>query len=190
MGEAHGKSARGRKGPGSYPRRLSPEAVAEIKALYRGGATARALAERFGGSERRLYRHLGAAGCLRKQQPEAACALDAAEVAGAVRGTRGCAADAACRGLGAEASLGEAARAAAATAINMLREAEPARAYAYARLAGTLERLARGAAGDGARGGERGGERDADGMERGRRAALDFLRREAVEPAREGGAVE
>lgn len=96
--------------------------------------------------------------------------MDAATLGDRVRETKGCAADAPIRALGAGASLGEAARASAETAILMLKEAQPTRAYTYARLAGTLERLARGAAGDGS----------LDGTERGRQAALDFLRREGV----------
>jgi hypothetical protein len=159
-------------------RRRPPSEWAEIRALYRGGATAKALAERFGGAERTIYTHLRESGCLRKDQPVEACALDAHEVAEAVRAGRGCEAEAPVRALRADASLGDAARAAAETAILMLRDVQPGRAYAFARLAGTLERLARGAVGDGG-----GSGRDDGGMERGRRAALDFLRREARAPS-------
>ena len=153
-------------------RRRPPGEWAVIRALYQGGATAKALALRFGGTERTLYAHLREHGCLRKTQPPQTCALDEAALGEAVRAVRGCEADAPVRALAEGASLAEAARAAAETAIAMLREAQPTRSYTYARLAGTLERLARGAAGtDGS---------DPDGTERGRQAALDFLRREAL----------
>ena len=160
------------------PYRRRPEAEwAEIRALYAGGATAKALALRFGGTERAIYTHLSEQGGLRKDQPTVACDLSSDAVADAVREGRGCAADAPCRALSPGASLGEAARAAATTAIAMLRDAQPGRSYTYARLAGTLERLARGSAGSGAGGTD---ADDPEGQERGRRAALDFLRREAV----------
>lgn len=149
----------------------SPEDWAEIRALYRAGMTVTALVARFGGSDSGIRTHLRRKGCLRKDQAEATCPMDAATLGDQVRETKGCAAEAPIRALAAGASLGEAARASAETAILMLREAEPARAYTYARLAGTLERLARGAAGDGL---------GVDGTERGRQAALDFLRREGV----------
>lgn len=155
------------------PYRRRPESEwAEIRAMYVAGATARALAERFGGTERTIYTHVSEHGCLRRDQATEACALDEAAVRDAVREGRGCEADAPVRALAEGASLGEAARAAATTAIAMLREAQPTRSYTYARLAGTLERLARGAVGAGERG-------DPDGTLRGARAALDFLRREA-----------
>ncbi|WP_168045431.1 hypothetical protein [Brevundimonas alba] len=166
-----GTGGEGRLAGRPYCRR-SQEEWAEIRALYRAGATAKSLAERFGGTERTLYTHVSKHGCLRKDQPVVACALDEGAVHEAVRAGRGCAADAPVRALAEGASLGEAARAAAETAILMLREAQPARSYTYARLAGQLERLARGSAGtDGS---------DPDGTERGRQAALDFLRREAL----------
>ena len=148
----------------------SPEEWAEIRALYRAGMTTPALVAQFGGNESTIRTHLRKRKCLRKDQVEATCPLDAETLGDRVRETKGCEADAPVRALAAEASLADAARAAAETAIRMLREAEPARAYTYARLAGTLERLARGAAGDAA----------LNGAERGRLAALDFLRREGV----------
>ena len=153
------------------PYRRRPQAEwARIRALYARGETARALAERFGGTERTIFTHLRAHGMLRRDQTVETCALDAARLDLEVRDGRGCAAEAPIRALGAGASLGEAAKASAQTAILMLTDAQPTRAYTYARLAGTLERLARGAAGDG----------PVDGTERGRQAALDFLRREGV----------
>ena len=155
-----------------YRRRPQGEWAA-IREMYRAGATAKALALRFGGTERAIYSHVSKHGCLRRDQPTEACALDDAAVREAVREVRGCEADAAVRALAEGASLAEAARAAATTAIAMLREAQPTRSYTYARLAGQLERLARGAVGAGESG-------DADGTGRGARAALDFLRREAV----------
>ena len=165
--EARAARAKMARGPRRY---RSPEEWAEIRALYRGGATVRSLVERFGGSDSGIRTHLRRKGGLRKDQAEATCALDAGTLGDRVRGMKGCEANAPVRALGAGASLGEAARAAAETAIRMLREAEPTQAYTYARLAGTLEKLARGTAGDGS----------LDGTERGRQAALDFLRREGV----------
>mgnify|MGYP000675106687 CR=1 FL=1 len=150
----------------------------ELRRLYQAGATAKALVKQYGGTERTLYTRARRDGWLRKDDraPETGLTpvqADAAvralgldmTVPGAVPGP-----DAACRELAADASLGEAARAAAATAIAMLRDGHTASAYAHARLAGTFERLARGAVGDG------GG----DPTEPGRMAALDFLRREAL----------
>lgn len=156
------------------PYRRRPESEwAVIRELYRAGATAKALALRFGGTERSIYTHVSKHGCLRRDQATGTCGLDDEAVREAVRSVRGCEADAPVRALAAGASLGEAARAAAETAIAMLREAQPTRSYTYARLAGQLERLARGAAGAG-------DGSDPDGTERGRQAALDFLRREAL----------
>lgn len=156
------------------PYRRRPESEwAVIRELYLAGATAKALALRFGGTERTIYTHLRKHDCLRKDQPAETCDLDDAALREAVREVRGCEADAPVRALPEGASLGEAARAAATTAIAMLRDAQPTRSYTYARLAGQLERLARGTVGGGDGG-------DADGTERGRQAALDFLRREAL----------
>ena len=155
------------------PYRRRPQSEwAVIRVMFAEGSTAKALAARFGGSERTIYAHMAKHGLRRRDQPTEACTLDAETVRDEVRAARGCAADAAVRALPEGASLGEAARAAATTAIAMLRDTNPARSYTYARLAGTLERLARGAVGDGERGG--------DGTLRGAAAALDFLRREAV----------
>ncbi|GAA0640452.1 hypothetical protein [Brevundimonas lenta] len=152
-----------------------------IERLYRAGATAKALAKEYGGTERTIYARARVHGWLRKDAQPLAPPLTELEADAAAReaGLEARAdglppADAPVRMLAAGASLGDAARAAAETAIRMLRDGQPARSYTYARLAGTLERLARGpslgAAGDG------GG---ADGTERGRLAALDFLRGEA-----------
>ena len=167
-------------------RRRSHAEWDEIRRLYQAGATAKALTKEYGGTERTLYSRARRDGWLRKDDawpvrgPARAAAADAGltpvEADAAVR--RLGADDAApgpvmaCRELAADASLGDAARAAAATAIAMLRDGHTASAYAHARLAGTLERLARGAAGDG------GG---AYSTEPGRRAALDFLREQEGE---------
>lgn len=152
-------------------RRLTPKQWGDLLALYEAGATAKALAVQFGTTERTIYTHARKAGLLRKDKPwMEPCAMDDATLEAAVRDRRGCPEEAPIRALGPDASLGEAAKASAQTAILMLREAQPTRAYTYARLAATLERVARGAAGDG----------PVDGTERGRQAALDFLRREAL----------
>ena len=159
-------------------RRRSHAEWDEIRRLYQAGATARALTKEYGGTERTLYSRARRDGWLRKDDlaPAADAGLTPVEADEAVRalgaedGVPG--PDAACRALAADASLGDAARAAAATAIAMLKDGFAPRAYAYARLAGTLERLARGAAGDG------GG---AYSTEPGRRAALDFLREQEGE---------
>lgn len=149
----------------------------EIRRLYQAGATAKALVKQYGGTERTLYTHARDEGWLRKDDVtpprtgltpvEADAAARRLGADDAVPGP-----EAACRALAADASLGEAARAAAATAIAMLRDGHTASAYAHARLAGTLERLARGAAGDG------GGTYS---TEPGRRAALDFLREDVAD---------
>ena len=161
-------------------RRRSHAEWDEIRRLYQAGATAKALVKEYGGTERRLYARARRDGWLRKDDAwpargAPAEGLTPREADAAVRGLGADEAvpgpDTACRELAVDASLGEAARAAATTAIAMLRDGEPARSYAYARLAGTLERLARGAIGDGGA---------ADPTEPGRMAALDFLRREAM----------
>jgi|GEM_PF-2180668 len=152
--------------------RLTPKQWGELLALYAAGATAKALAVRFRTTERTIYTHANKAGLLRKQRPwMEPCDLDEAALDAAVRAGRGCEAEAPVTGLEDDASLAQAARAAAETAIRMLKDAQPTRAYTYARLAGTLERLARGAAG---MAGD--GSADTAGMARGRQAALDFLR--------------
>lgn len=149
----------------------------EIRRLYQAGATAKALVREYGGTERTLYAHAREEGWLRRNdKTPPATGLTLREADEAVRGLGSGdedapGPDAACRELAADASLGDAARAAATTAIAMLRDGHATRAYAYARMAGTLERLARGAMGDGA------GAAAADG---GRAAALDFLRREVA----------
>lgn len=158
-------------------RRRSHAEWDEIRRLYQAGATAKALMKDYGGTERTLYARARRDGWLRKDDgPGTEGGLTPREADEAVRALGGDEAvpgpDAACREMPEDASLGDAARAAAATAIAMLRDGFAARAYAYARLAGTLERLARGAVGD-----RNGG---ADGTEPGRQAALDYLRREAL----------
>jgi hypothetical protein len=154
----------------------------EIRRLYQAGATAKALVRQYGGTERTLYTRARRDGWLRKDDawpvrgaaPEAGLTPREADEAvrglGAGDGVPG--PDAACRKLAEDASLGDAARAAATSAIAHLRDLAPAKAYTYARLAGALERLARGAAGDG------GG----DAADAGREAALDVLRREGFSP--------
>ena len=158
----------------------------EIRRLYQAGATAKALVREYGGTERTLYSRARRDGWLRKDDPVAVAneGLTPVEADAAVRGLGADdpvpGADAACRALAADASLGDAARAAATTAIALLRDGQTASAYAHARLAGTRERLARGAVGDGG----------ADAAGSGRAAALDFLRREVVRefgPESEGG---
>ena len=153
----------------------------EMRRLYQAGATARALVAQYGGTERTLYARARRDGWRRKDDRPPLTGLSPVEADVAVRalgtGMQGTdeavpGPDAACRALAADASLGEAARAAATTAIAMLRDGHTASAYAHARLAGTLEKLARGAAG--------GDGDDPDGTERGRRAALDFLRGEGA----------
>lgn len=146
----------------------------EIRRLYQAGATAKALVKEYGGTERTLYTRARRDGWLRKDDAAPpATGLTPVEADAAVRalGAEDAvpAPDAACRALPADASLGEAAQAAATTAIALLRDGKAAGAYAHARLAGQLERLARGAVGEGAGA--------ADG---GRAAALDFLRREVA----------
>lgn len=162
-----------------YRRRTNAE-WDEIRRLYQAGATAKALVKEYGGTERTLYTRARRDGWLRKDDPATAATDEGLTPVQADAVVRYLGADeaapgpdAACRELGADASLGDAARAAAATAIAMLRDGHATRAYAYARMAGTLERLARGAVG--ADGGT-------DATEPGRMAALDFLRRARVDP--------
>ncbi|WP_332659912.1 hypothetical protein [Brevundimonas sp.] len=156
-------------------RRRSNAEWDEIRRLYQAGATAKALVKEYGGTERSLYARARRDGWLRKDDPAAVAdeGLTPREADAAVRGLGADdgvpGPDAACRALAGDASLGDAARAAAKSAIAMLRDGFATKAYAYARMAGTLERLARGAMGEGG-----------DAAERGRAAALDFLRREVA----------
>lgn len=146
----------------------------EIRRLYQAGATAKALVKEYGGTERTLYTRARQEGWLRKNdKTPPATGLTPREADAAVRrlGADDAvpAPDAACRALAEDASLGEAAQAAARSSISMLRNGNATRAYAYARMAGTMERLARGPIGEGG-----------DAAERGRASALDFLRREVA----------
>lgn len=146
---------------------MTPDQWAEVRALYQAGATATMLAERLGCSLSTIYKHMRRHDCRKRDRPAPRVKIDPDEAREQARAMKASPEESACRALGADASLGDAARAAAETAIAMLRDAQPTRSYTYARLAGTLERLARGTAMEGG---------DGDGTERGRLAALDFLR--------------
>lgn len=157
-----------------YRRRTNAE-WDEIRRLYQAGATAKALVGEYGGTERTLYTRARRDGWLRKDDPVVAATDPGLTPREADRAVRQLGADEgvpepdqACRDLPEDASLDDAARAAAAASIAMLRDGHTARAYAYARMAGTLERLARGAVGD------------ADAAGARRTAALDFLRSEVL----------
>lgn len=156
--------------------RLTPKQWGVVLGLYEAGATAKALAAQFNTTERTIYTHAKKAKMLRKDKPwMEPCELDDAALEEGVRVGRACPEEAPITALTDDASLAKAARAAAETAILMMKAAQPTRAYTYARLAATLERLARGVAG---MAGD--GSADAAGMERGRQAALEVLRREGV----------
>lgn len=138
--------------------RRSEDAWREIEQLYRAGATAKALAREHKGTERTIYSRARKYGWLRKDQrptgpgmtPQEADAAarrlgapepeDPAEAMVSGWDPRG---DAACRMLEADASAGQAAGAATAAAVRMLRDGQLGRAHAYARIAGLLGRLAR-----------------------------------------------
>jgi len=133
-------------------RRHSPDERAQMEALFRAGATAKAIAAEFGCSERKIYAAAREGG-FRRKDLKAAGAVEAAPCADQAdawaRRIGGVAADAPCRALDPEAGLDEARHAAVRTAIGMLRDGDTARAYAYARLAAVMQRLDRGMEGDG-----------------------------------------
>lgn len=124
-------------------RRRNADEWAEVLALYRAGATAKALAATYGGTERTIYTKAAKEGCLRKDdrpsQPE--MTREAAEAA--ARAISGTPEDAPCRDLAADAEMAAAARASARAAVGMLRGGEAARSYAYARLSLVMLRLDR-----------------------------------------------
>lgn len=124
-----------------------------MEALFRAGATARAIAAEFGCSERKIHA-AARAGKFRRKDLKAAgpveAAPSAAEADAWARRIGGVAADAPCRALDPEAGLDEARHAAVRTCIGMLRDGDTARAYAYARLAAVMMRLDRGMGADAA----------------------------------------
>lgn len=134
-------------------RRHSPDERAQMEALFRAGATARAIAAEFGCSERKIHA-AARAGKFRRKDLTAAgpveAAPSAAEADAWARRIGGVAADAPCRALDPEAGLDEARHAAVRTCIGMLRDGDTARAYAYARLAAVMMRLDRGMGADAA----------------------------------------
>lgn len=131
-------------------RRVLPDDWLAIEAMYRAGATAKALAFRYDISERTIYGRAGKYGWLRRDHgptappmtaeaaEAAARALGGVAVSASLDGARG---DAACRGLAADAPLDVAARAAARSAVGMLRDGNVGPAQTYARVAGLLARL-------------------------------------------------
>lgn len=117
-----------------------------MEALFRAGATAKAVAAEFGCSERKIYAAARERKFLRKDLKAAGpveAAPSAPEADAWARRIGGVEADAPCRALDPEAGLDEARRAAVKTAIGMLRDGDTARAYAYARLAAVMLRLDR-----------------------------------------------
>ncbi len=145
--------------------RVTPDEWVEIEALYRAGATAKALAEQFDTTERTIYARAGKYGWLRRDHAATAELMTPVEADAAARrlgaAEDGLSGDAACRGLAADAPLDVAARAAARAAVGMLRDGHVGPAQTYARVAGMLARLDRTVEGNG--GGEaRGSVLDAD----------------------------
>lgn len=128
-------------------RRVLPDEWVAIEAMYRAGATAKALAVEFVTTERTIYSHARKFGWLRKQQRAAQAAMTPVEADAAARklgiAEDGISGDAACRGLAADAPLDVAARAAARAAVGMLRDGHVGPAQTYARVAGLLARLDR-----------------------------------------------
>lgn len=117
-----------------------------MEALFRAGATAKAVAAEFGCSERKIYAAAREGKFLRKDLKAAGpveAPPSAPEADAWARRIGGVEADAPCRALDPEAGLDEARRAAVKTAICMLRDGDTARAYAYARLAAVMLRLDR-----------------------------------------------
>ena len=123
-----------------------------MEALYRAGATAKAIAAEYGCSERKIYARAGRDGWLRRDLRMTRRKMTPRAAEARARAISGVAADAPVRALTADADLSAATRAAVRTTVGMLRDGETARAYAYGRLAALMLRLAKsleaGAPGD------------------------------------------
>lgn len=121
----------------------TPDEWAEMEALYRAGATAKAIAAEYACSERKIYSRARKDGWRRKDLKAETPPMTAEAADRRARQISGLAADAAVRALEADADLSAAARAAVRTTVGMLRDGETARAYAYGRLAALMLRLDR-----------------------------------------------
>lgn len=140
-------------------RRVTPDEWGTIEAMYRAGATARALAVAFTTTERNIYCKARAGGWLRRDHRPVQAPMTAVEADTAARRLGapedGLSGDAACRGLAADAPLEVAARAAARASVGMLRDGHVGPAQTYARVAGLLARLGPVVEGDAGEGGAR-----------------------------------
>ena len=147
-----------------YKRHTEEEWV-RLEALYRAGVPARALARRYGGSERTIFRHMQRRMALHKDQPQGAdhandpptdqafltamAELRQDELTPGPPPRPGDdpvdpeAADLECQILSPDATPKQAARAATTTAIQHIRRRDPKQAGAYLRLANSLVRLDR-----------------------------------------------
>lgn len=133
-------------------RRRNEDEWAELEALYRAGATAKALAAEYGGTERTIYTRARKFGWLRKDDRARQPALTPGAARAKARRISGVEADAAVRALTPDADLSAATRAAVRTTVGMLRDGETARAYAFGRLAVLMLRLDRALGADDATG--------------------------------------
>ena len=125
-------------------RRLTPDEWARVRATFLAGATAKALAVEYRTTERTIYRKAREDGWRRKdaRASEPPMTPDQAEAAARALAPPGDGA-AACRMMAADVALGQAARAAARSAVGMLRDGHVGPAQTYARVAGLLARLER-----------------------------------------------
>ncbi len=126
-------------------RRRSEEEWAEIKQLYEKGASAKALVDAFGGTERTIYSRLSKDGCLRKDLAERETPLplsdDEAEAkAGGIQNMKE---HAPVRTLTPESPPEEAARRAYESGLLWFIRGDVTKAYQVLRLSGLLERLGR-----------------------------------------------
>lgn len=144
--------------------RVTPDEWVAVEAMYRAGATAKALAVEFDTTERNIYYKARAGGWLRRDHKPTRAPMTAGEADAAARkldvAEDGISGDAACRGLAADAPLDVAARAAARAAVGMLRDGHVGPAQTYARVAGLLARLDRAVEGEAAGGTGGGGVLD------------------------------
>jgi hypothetical protein len=124
-------------------RRRNEDEWAEVEALYRAGATAKALAAEYGGTERTIYTRASRHGWLRRDDRATKPKMTPKAAEAKARRISGVKADAPVRALKADADLSAATRAAVRTTVGMLRDGHPARAYAYGRLAALMLRLDR-----------------------------------------------
>lgn len=126
--------------------RHSEETWAQIKQLFREGASAKALAERFGGTERTIYARMAKDGCRRldlAKEPQPDEPLPPGEAKGTAVAIQNMAEHAPILTLTPQSAPEEAARRAYESGLLWLIRGDMEKAYKVLRLSGLLERLGR-----------------------------------------------